>query len=53
MKKNDIALIRVSQRVTFNTDISPACLETDLSDLNLSVELIVTGWGTVSAESEV
>lgn len=49
-KRNDIALIRVTKNITFSSNISPACLQTDLRDEESSVKLIVTGWGSISAE---
>lgn len=52
MKKNDIALIRVARRVEFTAEVLPACLETNLNDRDPSVQLIVTGWGVISAESK-
>lgn len=49
-KKNDIALIRVSERIKFTDNIRPACLQTDLNDVLPDVGLYVTGWGSTSAE---
>ncbi|XP_031626099.1 apolipophorins-like [Contarinia nasturtii] len=43
--KNDIALIRVTKRISFKYNISPACLQTDVNDIHVDVPLIVTGWG--------
>lgn len=51
-KKNDIALLRIGTAIVFGPDVRPACLETDVHDLPLDVALNVTGWGTVSADSE-
>lgn len=44
-------MIEVSKVIEFTTSIRPACLETDLHDEDPKVPLIVTGWGTISAES--
>lgn len=51
-KKNDIALIKVSEPLKFDENLRPACLRTDLSDVSPDVELFVTGWGSISAESK-
>lgn len=51
-KRNVIALIRVTKNITFSSNISPACLQTDLRDEESTVKLIVTGWGSISAERE-
>lgn len=47
-KKDDIALIRLTQSIAFTRDVRPACLETDPSDISSDVKLNVTGWGTTS-----
>lgn len=44
-KKNDIALLKLGQRIYFSETIRPACLQTDARDEDSSVDLIVTGWG--------
>jgi len=50
-KKNDIALLRMSAPVTFNSsDIRPACLRTILQDVPPDQELFLTGWGATTAE---
>lgn len=51
-KMNDIALIRIKS-VEFSRNILPACLHRDLRDMNSNIQLIVTGWGSVSAEREL
>lgn len=50
--KNDIALIRVKEKIIFSFDVRPACLNTDLNDQNLDADLITIGWGSKSAESK-
>ena len=45
LKKNDIGLIRLTERLWLTELIHPICLETNLMDEDASVELIVTGWG--------
>lgn len=52
-KKNDIALIRVAERIKFTDNIRPACLQTNLNDVLPNTELYVTGWGSTSAERTV
>ncbi|XP_031632777.1 uncharacterized protein LOC116346717 [Contarinia nasturtii] len=49
-KKNDIALLKVAKRIYFSYDIAPACLQTDLNDVNSDKPLLVTGWGKTSAD---
>lgn len=39
------------ERVNFTDDISPACLQTDLRDMDSTIKLFVTGWGTNSSSS--
>lgn len=53
MKKNDIALIRLNERVTFNENIRPACLRTAISDIREGAELIIIGWGTISEKGSL
>ncbi|XP_031624690.1 serine protease persephone-like [Contarinia nasturtii] len=43
-KKNDIALIRLTKKIYFSNTIRPACLHTDMNDVD--TKLIVTGWGS-------
>lgn len=47
---DDIALIQLSQPVEFNSTLRPACLNTNVADLNTTLQLIVTGWGNVGSE---
>lgn len=48
---NDIALIKLAGTVTFNLNLHPACLRTDIAD-PIGVQLIVTGWGRINAKSK-
>lgn len=46
LKKNDIALIRLLEPITFSeSNVRPACLETDLRDEDSYATLIESGWG--------
>ncbi|XP_037030140.1 serine protease Hayan-like isoform X2 [Bradysia coprophila] len=47
---DDIALIRVSSPIPFGDNIRPACLRSNISDVEPNVQLIVTGWGRTSIE---
>lgn len=49
-KKNDISLIRVTERIWFTDFIRPACLQPDLNDEDPSTKLTVSGWGVISTE---
>lgn len=51
-KVNDIALLRVDSGVKFSGNIRPACLRTELTDVSPSAHLLITGWGTIEAESK-
>lgn len=53
MKKNDIALIRLTNPIEFDADAKPACLQTDSRDEDADTKLIITGWGIVSTESKL
>ncbi|XP_031622770.1 serine protease persephone-like [Contarinia nasturtii] len=44
-KWNDIALIRVFDKIPFNDFVWPACLHTNFGDVPSSQNLTVTGWG--------
>lgn len=50
---NDIALVRLALPVSFNDNVRPACLRTELNDISPSVELDITGWGSVEAASKL
>lgn len=52
-KKNDIALIRVAERIKFTDNIRPACLQTNPNDVLPNTKLYVTGWGSTSSERTV
>ncbi|XP_031625896.1 serine protease persephone-like [Contarinia nasturtii] len=52
-KRNDIALLRLGRRIYFTREISPACLQTDLSDITAEMKLLVTGWGSTSFDREI
>lgn len=52
-KRNDIALIRLTQNITFSNRIAAACLETNSRDQDSAVPLIVTGWGSTSAKRKL
>lgn len=41
--KNDIALLRLAERVKFTEFIRPACLSTDLADVPSGTSLTITG----------
>lgn len=43
----------MAKRIWFNDNILPACLYTDLNDVSSDIDLIVTGWGTVSTERKL
>ncbi|XP_055389933.1 uncharacterized protein LOC129618930 [Condylostylus longicornis] len=45
---NDIALIKLSRPVTFQSGLHPACLYTKTEDLNEAMNLTIAGWGTTN-----
>uniref|UniRef100_A0A182MS59 Peptidase S1 domain-containing protein n=1 Tax=Anopheles culicifacies TaxID=139723 RepID=A0A182MS59_9DIPT len=45
-RKNDIALLELEQDVVYQRDVSPICLNTDVTDIGPTVNLTVMGWGT-------
>lgn len=51
-KRNDIALVRMTNRVSFSPYVIPACINTQMRDEASDVKLSVTGWGLTSAESK-
>lgn len=51
-KKNDIALIRVTERIRFNDFIRPACLQDDLAEKDPSTKLILSGWGSTECKCQ-
>ncbi|XP_031632850.1 serine protease persephone-like [Contarinia nasturtii] len=52
-KQNDIALLKITKRIDFSNKIMPGCLNIDMRDASQSVTLIVTGWGSISAEQTI
>ncbi|XP_031637932.1 serine protease persephone-like [Contarinia nasturtii] len=44
-KKNDIGLIRLSTNIRFTNAIRPACLHTNMADVDTNRKVIVIGWG--------
>lgn len=48
-KKNDIALIEVDKPIPFSDNVFPACLNTNLDDVDLDTKVIVSGWGLVDS----
>lgn len=53
LKKNDIALIRTRKEIIFSSFARPACLETNMQDLDTDVQLDIAGWGSSSAERKI
>lgn len=53
LKKNDIALIRTRKEFIFSSSARPACLETNMQDLDTDVQLDIAGWGSSSAERKI
>lgn len=51
-KRNDIALIEFEGSVEFNDLVRPACIRTDVHDPPESREMIITGWGSIEADSK-
>ena len=43
---NDIAILKLSQEVVFNSNVVPACLPTDASRTYTGYSAYVSGWGT-------
>ncbi|XP_031624484.1 serine protease Hayan-like isoform X2 [Contarinia nasturtii] len=52
-KKNDIALIRLTTKIYFTNTIRPACLHTDIGDLDTHMKLTVTGWGDTDPDPNI
>lgn len=44
MKKNDIALIRLKEKINFSISVRPACLQLNAKDENPSTVLFESGW---------
>lgn len=51
-KVNDIALLRLAERVGYTENIRPACLRSVIGDVDESQELWVVGWGATNAQSK-
>lgn len=51
--QNDIALIRLKEEIIPSFVVRPACLRADLGDEDSETTLIVSGWGSTSAESNL
>jgi secreted trypsin-like serine protease len=49
---DDIALVHLTEVVKFNGNLHPACLNSDISDILPSTELIITGWGKVNTNDD-
>lgn len=52
-KTSDLALIELVKPVYFDESVRPACLQTYLSDEHPNADLIVAGWGIVSARCKL
>lgn len=44
--KNDVALLKLSKRITYSNTVSPACLPTENADSLSNRTCVVTGWGS-------
>lgn len=51
LKSNDIGLIKLTERISFNDKIQPACLYTDF-DVDSNEKVVVTGWGGTPSNGE-
>ncbi|XP_031631948.1 serine protease persephone-like isoform X2 [Contarinia nasturtii] len=51
-KKNDIALLKLTLKIAFNNAVRPACLHTNIEDVDTATKLIVTGWGNTNPNRE-
>ncbi|KAI8421002.1 hypothetical protein MSG28_008135 [Choristoneura fumiferana] len=50
---NDIALLRLNERVPMSEAIKPICLPTNDKELYVGVTAVAAGWGTVTEEGKV
>lgn len=50
---HDIALIKLREAVEFSAFVRPACLETDINDIDSSIPLVVIGWGVTNIQTRV
>lgn len=51
LRYHDIALIKLRQNVEFSTFIRPACLNSDLKDVDSDIPLVVIGWGVTNVQT--
>jgi len=45
---NDIAILRLSKDVTFNSNVVPACLPTNKAETYAGKDAVVSGWGSIA-----
>ncbi|XP_049871206.1 serine protease hepsin-like [Pectinophora gossypiella] len=50
---NDIALLRLNERVPISDAIKPICLPTNNKNLYVGVKAVASGWGTLTEEGKV
>ncbi|XP_047504462.1 trypsin-1-like [Pieris napi] len=50
---NDIALLRLNDRIPMSAAIKPICLPTDPSSTYIGVLAVASGWGTLTEEGKV
>ncbi|XP_031639186.1 serine protease persephone-like, partial [Contarinia nasturtii] len=50
--KNDIALIRVKNSISFTTEIRPVCLHMPEYDINFEEDLTLPGWGKTESNKK-
>ncbi|XP_047026320.1 transmembrane protease serine 9-like [Helicoverpa zea] len=50
---NDIALLRLNERVPISETIKPICLPTNNQNLYVGVKAVASGWGTLTEEGKV
>ena len=43
----------MTKSITFSSDVVPACLQIEVVDVDPEVKLIVSGWGTTTADREL
>ncbi|XP_055910687.1 uncharacterized protein LOC129945051 [Eupeodes corollae] len=51
LRYHDIALIKLRNDVKFTAFIRPACLNSDLRDLDSNTRLVVIGWGVTNVQT--
>lgn len=52
-KKNDIALVKFFGAIEFTDFIRPACIRLATEDTPEYENLVIAGWGSIEAESEL